>query len=132
MCDINPGVRVILTVSPVPLVATAEPNHVLAATTYSKSVLRVAAEAAARRHSEVRYFPSYEIVTGPQAPKDFFEADRRSVSSAAVAAVMDAFLSACETTPAIANTPVPQANSPSALLSATVADLECEEAAQAR
>src|SRR3954469_22350683 len=40
----NPGGRFILTVSPVPLVATATDQHVLAATTYSKAALRVAAE----------------------------------------------------------------------------------------
>jgi hypothetical protein len=46
--SINPRVRVLLTVSPVPLIATFEQKHVLVATTYSKSVLRVAAESAAR------------------------------------------------------------------------------------
>ena len=40
---INPKVNVILTVSPVPLMATATKQHVLNANTYSKSVLRVAA-----------------------------------------------------------------------------------------
>lgn len=93
---LNPRLRLILTVSPVPLVATASGEHVLAATTYSKSVLRVAAEEAARAHPGVTYFPSYEIVTGPQAPQDYFEADRRSVSRAAVEAVMAAFLARCE------------------------------------
>lgn len=93
---INPGVRVIITVSPVPLVATATGGHVLSATTYSKSVLRVAAEEIAKRHDRVTYFPAYEIVTGPQAPADFFEADRRSVSRAGVEAVMSALLAHCE------------------------------------
>ena len=40
---VNPKVRVLLTVSPVPLIATHADRHVLSATTYSKSVLRVAA-----------------------------------------------------------------------------------------
>ncbi|MFL6734103.1 MAG: GSCFA domain-containing protein, partial [Sphingomicrobium sp.] len=45
LCSLNPGAQLVLTVSPVPLVATAQPGeHVLSATTYSKSVLRVAAE----------------------------------------------------------------------------------------
>ena len=65
----NPGVRVILTVSPVPLVATATDEHVLMATTYSKSVLRAAAGEVATREPSVTYFPAFEIVTGPQAPK---------------------------------------------------------------
>jgi hypothetical protein len=92
----NPTLRIILTVSPVPLVATATGGHVLPATIYSKSVLRVAADEVARSVSNVIYFPAYEIVTGPQAPPEFYEADRRNVSRAAVDAVMAAFLARCE------------------------------------
>jgi hypothetical protein len=94
--QMNPAIRIILTVSPVPLVATATGNHVLAASTYSKSVLRVVAGEVAERHTDVTYFPSYELVTGPQAPKDFFEEDRRNVSSAGVDVVMGAMLAHCE------------------------------------
>lgn len=93
---INPALRLILTVSPVPLVATATEQHVLHATIYSKSVLRVAAEEISRRHANVRYFPAYEIVTGPQAPEAFFMPDRRNVSEDAVRTVMTAFISHCE------------------------------------
>src|SRR3546814_18373073 len=52
---INPRVKVVLTVSPVPLIATYEPAHVLCATTYSKSVLRVAATMLARGRAWVAY-----------------------------------------------------------------------------
>jgi GSCFA family len=75
--EINPSLRFILTVSPVPLVATATGDHVLTGTTYSEAVLRVAAAEAANKHADVIYFLAYEIVTGPRAPYDFFEADRR-------------------------------------------------------
>lgn len=94
--EINPGLRFIITVSPVPLVATATDSHVLCASTYSKSVLRVAAESAAQRFSDVTYFPAYEIVTGPQAPDTFFEADKRNVTPEAVDTVMNALLAHCE------------------------------------
>jgi GSCFA family len=147
---VNPKVRLILTVSPVPLVATASGNHVLLATIYSKSVLRVAAEEVVRGNSDVTYFPAYEIVTGPQAPERFFEADRRSVNKEAVDLVMYAFLHACgietakpliddegRTTPIglttgtgpdeIAKTPTSPADLASAI-SARVAAIECEEA----
>ena len=79
---LNPKGRVVLTVSPVPLVATATTNHVLCASSYSKSVAscRCGGQAAIRNSSSVRYFPSYEIITGPQAPAGFFEPDRRNVS----------------------------------------------------
>jgi hypothetical protein len=88
--------RMILTVSPVPLVATATGDHVLLASTYSKSVLRVAAQEFCKLVSFASYFPSYEIVTGPQAPSSYLNDDRREVSSEAVEAVMSVFLAHCE------------------------------------
>jgi hypothetical protein len=89
---VNPGCRVILTVSPVPLVATARADtHVLAATIYSKSVLRVAAEMVAQGRSGVAYFPSYEIITGRFDGGTYFAEDRRSVTGAGVAHVMRVF-----------------------------------------
>ncbi len=92
----NPRVRLILTVSPVPLVATATQEHVVVATTYSKSVLRVAANEVASSEPDVEYFPAYEIVTGPQAPASYYEEDRRNVSEEGVNAVMAALLASCE------------------------------------
>jgi len=88
---VNPRVRVILTVSPVPLIATAADRHVLLSNTYSKAALRVTAEAIARREPGVAYFPSYEIITGPQAAARFFAEDLRSVTAEGVAHVMDLF-----------------------------------------
>lgn len=90
--SVNPAVRVILTVSPVPLVATYEPRHVLVSTTYSKSVLRVAAEAAWRAHDWVEYFPSYEIITGHYHGGAYFEADCRNVNAIGVDHAMRCFL----------------------------------------
>ncbi|WP_428660504.1 GSCFA domain-containing protein [Reyranella sp.] len=49
----RPGVRFLLTVSPVPLKASASQNHVLAATTYSKSVLRAVAGQLADTYDDV-------------------------------------------------------------------------------
>jgi hypothetical protein len=131
---INPQIRIILTVSPVPLVATASPRHVLAATTYSKAVLRVAAEQAASRNREVYYFPAYEIVTGPHTSQSAFAKDMRTVSPSAIEAVMSAFLSKCETITG------PKLDDRSyratairnelAELAARFSTLECEEAGQ--
>jgi hypothetical protein len=126
--DINRRARIILTVSPVPLVATATDRHVVAATTYSKAVLRVAAEHAAGRGNVV-YFPAYEIVTSSAAGDALFEPDRRNVSKKAVDTVMDAFLSRCETASAVAPAPVAPPGD-AAALSRAIAGFECEEAAQ--
>ena len=59
----HPDVRVVLTVSPVPLASTHRSEDVILANTYSKSVLRVAAETARATHPFVTYFPSYESIT---------------------------------------------------------------------
>lgn len=127
--EINPAVRVILTVSPVPLVATATNRHVLAATIYSKSVLRVAAEMAHQSFADCHYFPAYEIVTGPQAPQDFLDPDRREPSTKAIAAVMSALLAACDQS-ASAPKSAEAAPTSAAELSTMISAIECEEAAQ--
>jgi len=88
---VNPHVRVILTVSPVALVATYEARSVLVSNTYSKAALRVAAEEAAASHDFVAYFPSYEIITAPQVGGRYFAADLRSVTEEGVAHVMRVF-----------------------------------------
>jgi thioredoxin-like negative regulator of GroEL len=56
-------VRVLLTVSPVPLTLTQRPQDVMVANAYSKAVLRAVAETIVARHNFVTYFPSYESVT---------------------------------------------------------------------
>jgi hypothetical protein len=87
----NQHLRIILTVSPVPLTATATGNHVLVATTYSKAVLRAVAGQFASEHTNVDYFPSYEIIASPWSRGFFYESNLRSVNSAGVANVMRTF-----------------------------------------
>lgn len=131
----NPQLRVILTVSPVPLVATATEEHVLVATTHSKAVLRVAASEIVASEPNIRYFPAYEIITGPQAPFDYYQPDRRDVTDAAVTAAMNAMfdnsaLASDRTQPA---TPAPAKPAASAAalaateLSRRVSEAECDE-----
>lgn len=89
---VNPSARVILTVSPVPLIATAEDRHVLVSTTYSKSALRVACDEIERSHSNVVYFPSYEIITGAFNKGRYFAEDLRNANEEGVSHVMRLFL----------------------------------------
>lgn len=86
----KPDMRFVLTVSPVPLVASASENHVLVATTYSKSVLRAAA-GELTLDPGIDYFPSYEIVASPPFRGGFFEPDQRSVTPWGVDYVMSHF-----------------------------------------
>lgn len=87
----NPGLKVLLTVSPVPLIATFEPAHVMTATTYSKSVLRVAAQTVADTSNNIDYFPSYEMITGQYIRGQYFEDDLREVRPEGVDHVMQTF-----------------------------------------
>lgn len=87
----NENLRFLLTISPVPLTATAAGGHVLTATVHSKSTLRAVAGELAAEHRKVDYFPSYEIITGIPYRSMFFEPNLRSVSPNGVALVMDNF-----------------------------------------
>lgn len=89
---INPSCRVIFTVSPVPLIATYENKHALVSTTYSKSVLRVAAENVSNILDSIDYFGSYEIITGSYNRGSYFEDDLRSVTDNGVSHVMRIFM----------------------------------------
>lgn len=93
LAAVNPDANIVFTVSPVPLAATAEPGaHVLSATTYSKSVLRVAAETMRERFGNVHYFPSYEIITGAFNRGAYYAGDLRNVVETGVAHVMRLFM----------------------------------------
>lgn len=91
--QVNPGLKFLLTVSPVPLAATATDANVLAATTYSKSVLRAAAGALSSRFDDIDYFPSYEIVTCHAPGNEPFDQTGRNVRAETVEKVMSYFLS---------------------------------------
>jgi hypothetical protein len=89
--EVNRGAKVILTVSPVPLVATYEDRHVLVSTCLSKAVLRVAANTCSMARENVLYFPAYEIITGPHTGGNYYEDDLRSVNEKGVNHVMRTF-----------------------------------------
>lgn len=91
MRRINPRLRVLLTVSPVPLTATRSEAHVLVATSRSKAVLRTVADDMVADDPLVSYFPSYELITSPVFRGAFFAANQRQVAAAGVEFVMQHF-----------------------------------------
>ncbi|MDE3177605.1 MAG: GSCFA domain-containing protein [Pseudomonadota bacterium] len=119
MGQANPNLKFLLTVSPVALAATASGNHVLVATTESKSILRAVAGALTRARAHVDYFPSYELVASAALAGDRFAPDRRNASPEGVAQVMDVFFAALGAAPAPAAAPgrTPQ----------VLADARCDE-----
>lgn len=100
LASINPDLKWLLTVSPVPLAATASDQHVLPATARSKAVLRVVCDMLAESSERIDYFPSYELVTSPAHPRSVFADDLRSVRPEIVAQIMQTFLSAHGLAPA--------------------------------
>lgn len=93
---VNPSIRFILTVSPVPLTATMTPRHVAVATMASKSILRAVADQLSVNRSYVDYFPSYEIISSTIFKGAFFEPNQREVNPAGVNFVMDNFFNCQE------------------------------------
>lgn len=86
----NPNCKLIVTLSPIPLMATFRPIGCLSANSVSKAVLRVAIDQLMSLGlEETYYFPSYEIV------KDFFVdpyiEDNRHVRPEIVDFIMQAF-----------------------------------------
>lgn len=76
---INPKIKFLLTVSPVPLTATASQEHVLSAAIYSKSVLRSVAGFLKMNRNDVDYFPSYELIASFTSQGKYFEDNLRNV-----------------------------------------------------
>lgn len=70
---LSPKIRIIFTVSPVPLTATFSDRHIYVANQRSKATLLAAAHKLAERHAFVDYFPSYDIVMNSAREVAFIE-----------------------------------------------------------
>jgi hypothetical protein len=123
--EVNPDLRILLTVSPVPLTATASGNHVLVASTYSKSVLRAVAGEYTDGLDYADYFPSYELIATAPSRAMFYEPNLRNVSGQGVDFVMDAFFRCMEGKYPPAVPPEPQTRPPVRAISED--DVICEE-----
>jgi len=119
--SVNSDARFLLTVSPVPLAATAMSQNVLVATTYSKSVLRAVVGDLYTTCDDVDYFPSYEIISTPFSRQHFFEDNLRDVTPAGVGNVMRTFFDAHGAAP-----PLPKPKR--AVRDSQPSDVICEEA----
>lgn len=87
----HPQTEIVVTVSPVPLMATFSEQDVVVANTYSKSLLRAVAQEWASVHDNVHYFPSYEIVQNSDRAITW-ETDLRHVHGEVVLHIMQLFL----------------------------------------
>jgi len=89
----HPDVQIVVTVSPVPLMATFSGQDVVLANTYSKSLLRTVAQQWAAMHANVDYFPSYEIVMNSDRAETWGP-DLRHVKAKVANHIMGLFLQA--------------------------------------
>ncbi|KZL10333.1 GSCFA domain-containing protein [Pseudovibrio sp. Ad26] len=87
----NPRLRLVFTVSPVPVTATFTQHHVLTASTYTKSVLRAVAGQLEASNENVEYFPSYELVASPPMNGVFYNPNKRTITPTGVRFVMNHF-----------------------------------------
>lgn len=100
---VNPKARVILTVSPVPIIATMEDRHVLVSNGYTKSALRVVADELCRARPDVHYFPSYEVSTSPATAGRYYADNLRAINEAGIRHVMRLFLAHTDGAEAVAS-----------------------------
>jgi hypothetical protein len=129
LSKINPKCRLILTVSPVQLVATYTDDNVLIASSYSKSVLRAAAGEVAGKYPHVAYFPSFEIVGHPASHGQYLSSDLRDVTERGVRHVMDCFMSTYYGIGAGRKSPVPRTivETTSLIPAQLLPPVECDE-----
>ena len=84
-------VHIIVTVSPVPLMNTFSTMDIVVANSWAKSLLRAVSQEWAAAHSNVDYFPSYEIVQNSDR-REMWQDDLRHVKGPGVQHIMDLFL----------------------------------------
>lgn len=86
----NPDIKIIFSVSPIPLHVSFRPElGPYVATQYSKSVLHAAAMSMTEQYDYVHYMPSYEIVRSN--PLGNYQPDGRHVNQDCVDLIMQAF-----------------------------------------
>ncbi len=88
----QPDVRIVISVSPVPMSETFTGRDVMIANAYSKSTLRAAADDTVRAFGNVDYYPSYEAITGSSRTLAFNGGDDLHVLDSAVRAIADDFV----------------------------------------
>lgn len=91
---LNPALRFVFTVSPVPLVATRSSDNVLVASSYSKAVLRAAVGQVVAQRDAAEYFPAFEIISHAASFGQYLASDLREVTDRGVGHVMACFLAA--------------------------------------
>lgn len=89
--SVNANARIILTVSPVGIIATYENRHVIEANSAIKAILRAAADEVVRARPNIAYFPSYDLATVAPNASRFYRDDVRRISHFGISQTMRLF-----------------------------------------
>lgn len=89
----HPQLKLLVTVSPVPMKVSFSGQDAIVANSYSKSALRAGLESLVLENNNVDYFPSYEIVTATQRSTAYIQ-DNRHVTPQIVKEIVDRVLNA--------------------------------------
>jgi hypothetical protein len=87
----NENIKIILTVSPIPLAATHQKENVLIASSLAKTKLRLAIDEVEKKNQNIYYFPSFELINNLSQAGKFFEPNLRDLKKFAITNVMDIF-----------------------------------------
>jgi len=89
--ELNPTVRLVLSVSPVGIIATYEDRHVIESNSAVKAILRAAADEIGRVRPGIAYFPSYDLATVSPNVSRFYREDTRRITSLGIDQTMRVF-----------------------------------------
>jgi hypothetical protein len=89
--SVNPDVRIVLSVSPVGIIATYENRHVIESNSAVKAILRAAADEVVRARPNIAYFPSYDLVTVAPNAQRFYRDDTRRINPFGIDRTMKMF-----------------------------------------
>lgn len=83
--------QIVVTVSPIPLLATFRETDIVVANAASKAILRAAVDQWSNEHGNIHYFPSYEMILNSSS-KGMWLDDFRHCTIDAIKRVMEVFL----------------------------------------
>ena len=126
---VNPSVRIVLSVSPVGIIATYENRHVVESNSAVKAILRAAADEVTRARPNIAYFPSSDLATVAPNAARFYRDDTRRINSFGVDRAMKMFFEHFTTRSAEPSSPIQALKFDVAAEAETAARVVCDEEA---
>jgi hypothetical protein len=91
LSKLNDKLKFVLTLSPVPMVATASSLNIAEANVNSKANLKLAIQEIVNNNKNVDYFPSYDLLQIIGSTQSIFDTNGRSIKESAVDLIMTIF-----------------------------------------